>query len=422
MAKKIDIRKKEISRFKISLLILSISFKLYAYQSCYISTPTLFLQKPPLCTIAPTDINFSKHNESFSKPAPPQAPPPPDLSNLCSASFATPAKLRELYREIRVPKLIYILRGDRARILKSLIYQGLPLWISECPLLIPSSITEGWIRPEQPISIKELFEHINDYPRQKTRRIVMYSGDSLEDFIARFSKLALLDPKELYDAYFHFSPYKEGGILARYYYLPYQIDAKSSMAYLIEKSQECFKRVSKRYLGSYDPAKFRRYLIIASIIQRESWRKKEMPWIAAVIYNRLKRKMKLQLDATLNYGIWSHKKVTPKRIRCDKSRFNTYRHYGLPPTPLGSVTIGALKAALNPAKSQDLYFVKGPIDLHIFTTRYADHCKIISVLKNLPPLSDSLAEGENNESNTSPQIGYNPPKIELKNLEKNGTQ
>jgi UPF0755 protein len=190
-----------------------------------------------------------------------------------------------------------------------------------------------------------------------------------------------MKPRSLFEAYFRYSPYIDGGILAGYYRLPYRLSPGPAMAYLTEESQKRFARLSRTYLGRFDPDEFKRYLIIASIIQRETWHTHEMSLIAAVIENRLKRGMKLQLDATLNYGPWSHVKVTPERIRTDTSRFNTYRYMGLPPEPLGSVTEAALRAALHPDESDVLYFVKNAEGTHDFAVTYTEHLANISRVK-----------------------------------------
>jgi UPF0755 protein len=353
-------------------------------------------------------------------PSAPQAPPPHRASARQELPAPGQAPQHEFDRPKTLPTLIYIPEGGRKRIYDSLRRQGLSLWISDLLFLLPARVTPGWIRLERPASLKELFSRINEFPREKTRRVVMYSGDSLEDFIAQFSRQTRLDPKALYEEYFRFSPYLDGGILAGYYRLPYRLSPGPAMAYLTEKSEETFRKLSERYLGRYDPAEFRRYLIIASIIQRETWHPEEMPRISAVIHNRLKRNMRLQLDATLNYGPWSHKKITPERLRSDKSRFNTYRFHGLPPSPLGSVTPAALKAALAPAKSRDLYFVKGPKGRHLFSSSYTEHRRIIARLKALsspPPIPKS----KGSKTNSSGQIGYNPSQTDPKNLDKNGT-
>jgi len=106
-----------------------------------------------------------------------------------------------------------------------------------------------------------------------------------------------------------------------------------------------------------------------------------MPIVASVIYNRLKIDMPLQMDGTLNYGEYSHIKVTPKRIKNDKSRFNTYLNKGLPPYPICSVSIDAINASLNPQKTDYLYFMKNKQGVHDFTNSYREHLKNINRAK-----------------------------------------
>ena len=103
--------------------------------------------------------------------------------------------------------------------------------------------------------------------------------------------------------------------------------------------------------------------------------------ISAVIYNRLERGMKLQLDATLNYGKYSDKTVSAYRIRHDNSRYNTYRYYGLPPEILASVTEDALEAAFERSRKEYLYFVRDLFGRHLFSKTYSEHLAKITRLK-----------------------------------------
>jgi len=95
--------------------------------------------------------------------------------------------------------------------------------------------------------------------------------------------------------------------------------------------------------------------------------------VSSVIYNRIRKGMKLQMDGTLNYGKYSHIKITPKRIKQDKSIYNTYLHKGLPSLPVCNVSIKAIKAAIFPAKTNYLYFMKNKNNLHDFTCNYSTH-------------------------------------------------
>lgn len=102
-----------------------------------------------------------------------------------------------------------------------------------------------------------------------------------------------------------------------------------------------------------------------------------MPIVSSVIYNRIKKGMKLQMDGTLNYGKYSHVKVTPKRIKNDNSIYNTYKHAGVPPLAICNVSFDAIKAAIFPAKTNYLYFMRSKNGKHDFTRHYSTHLRNI---------------------------------------------
>ena len=114
-------------------------------------------------------------------------------------------------------------------------------------------------------------------------------------------------------------------------------------------------------------------------MQKEAANKNEMPLVASVIYNRLKIGMKLQMDGTLNYDLYSHEKITPKRIASDNSRYNTYKYAGLPPSAVCNVSFDAIKAAIFPKKTNYLYFVRDKsTGGHIFSANYESHLEAIN--------------------------------------------
>ena len=88
--------------------------------------------------------------------------------------------------------------------------------------------------------------------------------------------------------------------------------------------------------------------------------------------------MRLQMDGTLNYGLYSHTKITPERIRNDESSYNTYKFEGLPKEAVCNVSLDAIKAAISPAKTDYLYFMRDKsTGKHIFTTNVKDHNKAV---------------------------------------------
>jgi UPF0755 protein len=156
------------------------------------------------------------------------------------------------------------------------------------------------------------------------------------------------------------------------YYLPYGWDKEEICGYLYKISLQKHKQLSKKIFGYWNFKQYYKYLIIASIIQKEA--KTDFKLVSSVIYNRLKKGMKLQMDGTLNYGKYSHTKVTPQMIRNNNTLFNTYKHKGLPPYPICVPSQKAIIAAIFPAKTEYLYFVKIK-ERQVFTKSYKSHLK-----------------------------------------------
>jgi len=100
-------------------------------------------------------------------------------------------------------------------------------------------------------------------------------------------------------------------------------------------------------------------MTIASIVQAESGKKSDMPKVARVIYNRLKRNppMMLQMDSTVLYGEGKFGLHASEADRASDSPYNTYKRTGLPPGPICNPGDDAIEAALNPAKGDWLFFV-----------------------------------------------------------------
>lgn len=109
-------------------------------------------------------------------------------------------------------------------------------------------------------------------------------------------------------------------------------------------------------------------VIVASLVEREAKVAEERPVIASVIYNRLRKKMPLQIDATVLYALGRHKeKILYEDLKVD-SPYNTYRVSGLPPTPISAPSKSALEAAMNPASTNYIYYVlTDPSGKHAFT-------------------------------------------------------
>lgn len=119
-------------------------------------------------------------------------------------------------------------------------------------------------------------------------------------------------------------------------------------------------------------------LTLASIIEKETGQASERPLIAGVFVNRLRIRMKLQTDPTVIYGMGDRYRGN---IRLEDLRrstpYNTYIHYGLPPTPIAMPSIESLHAALHPAQTKDLYFVSRGDGGHVFSETLAEHVRAV---------------------------------------------
>jgi UPF0755 protein len=112
---------------------------------------------------------------------------------------------------------------------------------------------------------------------------------------------------------------------------------------------------------------------VASLVEREAKSQADRPQIAAVIYNRLRLRMPLQVDATIEYALPQHKSALSfADLRID-SPYNSYVHVGLPPTPIANPGLASLAAALHPAKSENLYYVYCGNGRHAFAKTLAEH-------------------------------------------------
>jgi UPF0755 protein len=110
-------------------------------------------------------------------------------------------------------------------------------------------------------------------------------------------------------------------------------------------------------------------LTAASLVQRES-KPDDFAKVARVIYNRLEKNRKLELDSTVTYAENLKTTTTTPRDRQSKSKYNTYRYKGLPPGPISAPGKAALEAAANPEKGKWLYFVT--VNLDTGETKFAE--------------------------------------------------
>lgn len=114
-------------------------------------------------------------------------------------------------------------------------------------------------------------------------------------------------------------------------------------------------------------------VIVASLIEREAKVSSERPLIAGVLYNRLAKGMRLEVDATVLYALGRHKDTVTLDDLAVDSPYNTYRHAGLPPGPIANPGLASITAALEPARTPYLFYVARADGSHVFSRTLTEH-------------------------------------------------
>ncbi len=237
-------------------------------------------------------------------------------------------------------------------------------------------------------------------PGDRYRAVTLIPGETTAIFLRQLSRQLALPYSKLLEAFRRQSPWREGAILADTYNVPLRYDANRTMSYLLNLSRKRMERLAREAGVGVGSPGWHRILVVASIVQKEAGNRGEMPLVASVIYNRLGKKMRLQMDGTLNYGIYSHIRVTPRRIREDNTTYNTYKHRGLPEAPVCNVSVAAIRAAIHPATTPYLYFIRNDRGGHDFFKTYKEH------LREVHQKRRRIRERNASE----PKGGYNTPK------------
>ncbi|WP_430738910.1 endolytic transglycosylase MltG [Sulfurimonas xiamenensis] len=279
-----------------------------------------------------------------------------------------------LNKPINSPQIIYIPKGSINKIIAHLQSRNYNINKLDALLLrVIGSPQSGWIDIGTTCSTRGDFLYKLTTAKAALQNVTLIPGETTHIFLDQLADEFHLNRELLQKEYAVQSKYKEGLFVPNTYSLPMGITEEMIIKILLKESFLQMRDFSMKIFGTYNEKKWFHFVTIASIIQKESANIEEMPLVSSVIHNRIKKGMKLQMDGTLNYGKYSHIKVTSKMIKEDKTIYNTYLHSGIPPVPVCNVSFDAIKAAIFPAQTDYLYFVKSKNGAHTFSCNYSTH-------------------------------------------------
>ena len=172
-------------------------------------------------------------------------------------------------------------------------------------------------------------------------------------------------------------PNLEGYLFPNTYHLVREMDSEEVIQMMVQQfkkvyASDLYEKASPMGISERDA------VILASIIEKETPLPEEKPLISAVFHNRLKRKMPLQSDPTVIYGIKNFDGNLTRQHLLTPSPYNTYLITGLPPTPICNPGRDSLLAALSPAPVPYLYFVSKNDGSHYFSADIEEHNRAVS--------------------------------------------
>ncbi|MBI4276947.1 MAG: endolytic transglycosylase MltG [Armatimonadetes bacterium] len=244
------------------------------------------------------------------------------------------------------------------------------------PAMTPAAIAEVLARGEAVLHDVTVPE---GFTAEEIARLLEARGLARADrFLA-----AVGDPPRFGRSFLASLPTLEGYLFPDTYRLPRGMREDA----IVEMFLQRFERVAGPGLPARARATGRplhEILTIASMVEREARHAFERPLIAGVIYNRLRRGMRLEVDATVLYALRRREgPVTLRDLDAD-SPYNTYRVFGLPPGPIASPGLPSIEAALVPLPSEFLYYVARPDGTHVFSRTYREHLAAIRAIQDAP--------------------------------------
>ncbi len=222
--------------------------------------------------------------------------------------------------------------------------------------------------------------------RVKTYDVTLPEGLSAREIVERLAASGLVERADLEavlqapDVAERFGvegPGLEGYLFPDTYRLPRGLSAGEIVAALVERFQKAWAPIAP--LAGAQGLSQRQVVTLASIVEKETGLAEERPLVASVYRNRLGRGMRLESDPTVIYGIEAFDgNLRRIHLEDETNAYNTYRISGLPPGPIASPGEASLRAVVEPAATEYLFFVARGDGGHVFSERYPDHVRAVN--------------------------------------------
>jgi UPF0755 protein len=284
----------------------------------------------------------------------------PVIAGETFTSLASKLEQRGIITDTRSFKLLALIRGDDKK-LKAGEYalspsmtpiQVLDTFVGGQSYLHRLTIPEGY-------TLKQIAEkvHRNEYGQRD--EFITLANDPT--FVSRFG----IEVQSL-----------EGYLFPDTYYFPKGASIEMIIKKMVERFKEQFPPQWKDRAKDLDRS-IHEIVTLASIIEKETGDPSERPVIASVFHNRLKKKMRLESDPTVIYGIPNFDGNIKRKHLTALTPYNTYKIKGLPPGPIANPGRAAIEAALYPAQTDYLFFVSKKDTTHHFSRTIQEHQKAV---------------------------------------------
>ena len=218
-----------------------------------------------------------------------------------------------------------------------------------------------------------------------------FSADQIAEMLAekglvdKSEFISLTTDPDILDKYGISGPSLEGFLYPDTYQFARGLSPESIIDVMINR----FREVVAPYMQLIENSGFtmEEVITLASIVEKETGRAEERPIIASVFLNRIKKRMRLESDPTVIYGIKDFSGNLRRNDLSEPTPYNTYIIRGLPPGPIANPGIESIRAVLYPAETDFLYFVSKNDGSHFFSKSLEEHNRAVRAYQKTTPMS-----------------------------------